>query len=127
MARAPERRTRCVWTSRRPGTVGQRSLGLVAFGLSGGQSGDEGFLRDFHPADRLHPLLALLLPLQQLALAADVTAIALGEDVLAQRPDVLAGDDARAAGRLHRHLEPLARDELLEPGGHGQARTPGRV
>jgi hypothetical protein len=41
-------------------------------------------------ADHLHALLALLLLLEQLALAGDVTAVALGEHVLADRADVLA-------------------------------------
>ncbi len=61
--------------------------------LAGGQRGDERLLRYLHAADRLHPLLAFLLLLEQLPLAGDVTAVALGEDVLAQRADVLPGDD----------------------------------
>src|SRR5690606_19426305 len=52
-------------------------LGLLAAALRR-QRGDEGLLRDVDAADRLHPLLALLLLLEQLALAADVTAVALG-------------------------------------------------
>jgi hypothetical protein len=42
----------------------------------------------------LHALLAFLLLLEQLALARDVAAVALGEHVLAQRLDRLARDDA---------------------------------
>ena len=45
----------------------------------------ERLLRDLDRADLLHPLLALLLLLEQLALAGDVAAVALGEHVLAQR------------------------------------------
>src|SRR3954469_271456 len=60
-----------------------------------GQRGDEGLLGDLDPADHLHPLLAFLLLLEQLALAGDVTAVALGQHVLADRPDRLAGDDPR--------------------------------
>src|SRR4051794_19679764 len=68
-------------------------LGLVGAAGVGGQRGDEGLLRDVDPPDGLHPLLALLLLLQQLALAGDVAAVALGEHILAHRPDVLPGDD----------------------------------
>src|SRR5436305_161828 len=39
------------------------------------QHGQERLLRDVHLADHLHPRLAGLLPLQQLALAADVAAV----------------------------------------------------
>ena len=52
------------------------------------QHGQEGFLRDLDRADLLHALLAFLLLLEQLALARDVAAVALGDDVLAQRLDV---------------------------------------
>ena len=84
-----------------------------------GQRGDEGLLRHLDPADHLHPLLALLLLLQQLALAGDVTAVALREHVLADRPDRLAGDDPRADRRLDRHLELLPRDQRAQLGGDG--------
>src|SRR3712207_6914720 len=70
-----------------------------------GERRDEGFLGDLDPPHHLHPLLALLLLLEQLALAGDVTAVALGEHVLADGADVLARDDARADGGLDRHLE----------------------
>src|SRR6266540_4324929 len=43
----------------------------------------EGLLGDVHPPDLLHPLLSLLLLLQELALAGDVPAVALRQDVLA--------------------------------------------
>src|SRR5690606_41799445 len=56
------------------------------------EHGEEGLLRDFHPTDLLHPLLAFLLLLQQLLLARPVATVALGEDVLAQRLDRGAGD-----------------------------------
>src|SRR3954464_15123043 len=78
------------------------------------QRGDEGLLGHFHPPDHLHPLLALLLLLEQLALAGDVTAVALREDVLADRADRLAGDDPAADGRLDRYLELLPRNEFLQ-------------
>src|SRR3712207_6875935 len=54
-------------------------------------------------------LLALLLLFEQLALAADVAAVALGEHVLTLGLDRLAGNDLRADRRLDRHVEHLAR------------------
>src|ERR1700685_3406651 len=47
------------------------------------QRRDEGLLGHLHPADVLHLLLALFLLLEQLALAGDVTAVALAQHVLA--------------------------------------------
>jgi hypothetical protein len=49
-------------------------------------------------ADHLHALLALLLLLEELALAGDVTAVALREHVLPHGADGLAGDDPGADG-----------------------------
>src|SRR5262249_4844924 len=63
-----------------------------------------------HP---LHPAFSFLLLLEELALARDVAAVALGEHVLAQRLDRLARDHAVADRGLQRHLEHLPRDELL--------------
>src|SRR5690625_1910568 len=70
----------------RTGLTGASRLGLgVLAGRGvGGQRGDEGLRRDLDPADVLHPLLALLLLLQELALTGAVTAVALGQHVLAQ-------------------------------------------
>src|SRR5258708_28802943 len=85
--------------------------GLVAH-LEGG---DEGGLRNLHLAELAHPLLALFLLVQQLALAADVAAVALGEHVLAHGLHGLPRDDAAADRRLDRDLEELARDQVLEP------------
>src|SRR5690606_9958073 len=73
----------------------------------------ERFLRDLDATDLLHPLLALLLFLEELLLAADVATVALGQHVLAQRLDVGAGDDLRADRGLDRHVELLARDQFL--------------
>src|SRR5665647_842844 len=86
-----------------------------------GQRGDEGLLRHLDPADHLHPLLAFLLLLEQLALTGDVTAVALGKNVLAHGADGLAGDDPGADRGLDRHLELLARDELAQLGRHHDA------
>src|SRR5262245_58727994 len=60
------------------------------------QHGHERFLRDLDAAEALHSALALGLLLQQLALPGNVAAVALRQDVLAHRPDRLAGDDLAA-------------------------------
>jgi hypothetical protein len=57
------------------------------------EGGDERLLGDLDAADVLHLLLALLLLLEQLALAGDVAAVALGQHVLALGLHRLAGDD----------------------------------
>src|ERR1035438_5777035 len=49
---------------------------------------------------------------QQFALAADVAAVALGDDVLAQRRNGLAGHDLVADSGLQRHLEHLSGNQL---------------
>src|SRR6185503_20826095 len=78
------------------------------------QDGQEGFLRDLYGPDPLHPLLAFFLLFQELALAGDVAPVALGQHVLPHRPDLLAADDIGTNGRLDRHFEHMARDQLLE-------------
>src|ERR1051325_927005 len=78
------------------------------------EGGNEGRLRDLHVAHLAHALLALLLLLEKLLLAADVAAVALGQHVLAQRADRLAGDDAPADRGLDGDLEQLARDQVLQ-------------
>src|ERR1019366_6654292 len=79
---------------------------------------DERLLGYLDPPDRLHPLLAFLLLLQELAFAGDVPAVALGQDVLPLGLDRLAGDDAPTDRRLDWHVEQLAGDQLAELGGH---------
>src|SRR5882672_12400214 len=66
------------------------------------QRREERLLRDLDRADPLHAPLALFLLLEQLALAADVAAVALRGDVLAQRLHVGARDHARADRGLER-------------------------
>src|SRR6266550_1540225 len=56
------------------------------------QDRQERLLRDLDRPHLLHPFLSLLLLLEQLALARDVAAVALGGHVLTQRADGLAGD-----------------------------------
>src|SRR5699024_2668362 len=92
---------------------GRRRFGRKLALAPGGQGSDEGLLRHRDGTDVLHALLTFLLLLQQLALTRNVTAVTLGEDVLAQRADVLTRDDLRADGSLDRHLELLARDQVL--------------
>src|SRR6058998_3336712 len=73
----------------------------------------EGLLGYVHGPHALHPLLAFLLFLEELALARDVPAVAFRQDVLPQRLHVRARDDLRADGRLDRDLELLAGNQLL--------------
>src|SRR5436190_10906212 len=72
------------------------------------------FLRYLHRSHLLHPFLSLALLLEQLALARDVAAVALGGDVLAQRPDRFARDHLRADRRLDHDLEQLPRNQVLQ-------------
>src|SRR5258708_13213417 len=71
------------------------------------------FLWNLDRSDLLHPFLTFFLLLQQLALAGDVAAVALGSDVLAQRPDRLALNDFGADPCLDHHFEQLPRDHLF--------------
>src|SRR5690606_5764636 len=87
--------------------VGHRALRVQL------EDGMKSALRDLHVAHRLESLLALFLLLEQLPLAAGVAAVALGEDVLAQRLDGRAGDDPAADRRLNGDLELLARNFLF--------------
>ena len=61
-------------------------------------------------AELAHLLFALFLLFQQLFLAGDVAAVALGQHILAHGLDRLAGDDLAADGRLNGDLEEVARD-----------------
>src|SRR6266545_3061906 len=63
------------------------------------QHGQERLLRDLDAADALHARLARFLLSSSLALAGDVAAVALGENVLAHRPDRFAGDHVGADRR----------------------------
>src|SRR2546430_9873089 len=78
------------------------------------QDRQESLLRDLDGSHLLHPLLSFFLLLEQLALASDVAAVALGGHVLAQRADRLAGDHFGADRGLDHDLEQLARDQLLQ-------------
>src|SRR5438445_11923474 len=78
------------------------------------QDRQEGFLGDLERAHLLHPTLSFFLFLEQLALAGDVAAVALGRDVLAQGADRFPGDHLGADRRLDHHLEQLPRDQLAQ-------------
>src|SRR3954469_16764600 len=78
------------------------------------KDGQKRFLGDLDGADLLHALLPLFLFLEKLALARDVPAVALGEDVLPERRDRLAGDDLVPDGGLDAPLVELPGDELLQ-------------
>src|SRR4051812_24586999 len=86
----------------------------MGLGLADLEHREEGVLGHLDAPDLLHALLALLLALEQLALAADVAAVALGGHVLAVGLDRLARDDVRADGGLDRHVVLLARDARAE-------------
>ena len=71
--------------------------------------------------------LPSLLLLEQLALATDVAAVALGEHVLALGLDRLAGDHARADRGLDGYVEHLSWDELAQLRDHRLAVLVGAV
>src|ERR1700687_655579 len=91
----------------------RKGLLLVAGG-SHFEDGQEGFLRDVDLADALHALFAFFLLFEEFALAGNVAAVALGQNVLADGRNRLAGDHSAADGRLDRHLEHLPRNELSQ-------------
>ena len=64
------------------------------------QYGEEGFLGDFDGTDLLHAFLACFLFFEELALAADVAAVAFCQHVLAQGLDGLAGDPVDALSMI---------------------------
>ena len=57
-----------------------------------GQNAHEGFLGDFDAADGLHALLTFFLLFEQFALTRDVAAVALGQNVLSHRGELLRRD-----------------------------------
>src|SRR5713101_4427158 len=90
------------------------SRGLLVRRAGDLQHSEERFLRDVHAAHALHALFSFFLFFQELAFSSDVTAVALGEDVLADRRDSFAGDYAAADGGLNRNLKHLARNQLAQ-------------
>src|SRR5437870_13337724 len=60
----------------------------------------ESLLRDLDRAYSLHPSLAFLLPLQEMAFPGHVSAVALCMDIFSHSGDRLARDDVAPEGRL---------------------------
>ena len=75
---------------------------------------EESFLRDFHGADHLHFFLALGLFFEEFALAGDIAAVTLGEDIFSERDDVFAGNNFTADGRLQGNFKVLARNQFAQ-------------
>src|SRR5438067_1023875 len=82
------------------------------------QRRNESLLRDGHAPILAHPLLPLLLLVQQLPLPRNIPAIAFRRDVLAQRRDRLPRDDLAADRGLDGDLEEVAGDEVLQSLAH---------
>src|SRR5882762_8122968 len=78
------------------------------------QNGEEGFLRNVHLADALHAALAFFLFFEEFAFARNVAAVALGENVLANRRDRFARNDTAANRGLDRHFKHLPRNEFSQ-------------
>src|SRR5687768_17286726 len=91
------------------------------------QHRQERFLRYFHASHPFHAPLALFLLLEQLALAGDVSTIALGQYVLAERFHAFACDHTVADRGLDGHLEHLPWNELPHLGGQGPAALVGGI
>src|SRR6185437_5632467 len=90
------------------------------------QYGKERLLRNLDRAHLLHPPLALLLLLEELALPGDVAAVELRRYVLAQRLDSLPGDHVRSDRRLHGDVEELTGDRVLQALDQGATAVVGR-
>src|ERR1700736_3648354 len=95
-------------------TVASAAIAIKRADLVKAQHRHERFLRDLDRPHALHPLLAFLLLLQQLALAGHVAAVTLCQDVLSLRRDRLPGDHLTPDGGLDRHFIELAGDDRLE-------------
>src|SRR5258706_3907832 len=87
---------------------------LFFVGGSHFQDGEKGFLRNVHLADALHAALAFLLFFEEFALARNVAAVALGENVFADGRDGFARNDAAANRGLDRHLKHLPRNQFSQ-------------
>src|SRR5580658_6422877 len=89
-------------------------LFVVASAACDLQHGKKSFLRNVHAADALHALLAFFLLFKKLALARDVSAVALGDHVLSNRADCFTCNHPAADGGLDGHLEHLARNQFAQ-------------
>src|SRR5579863_8482742 len=91
-------------------------IGLLCLIFADTKDGEEGLLWNIDLADALHPLLAFLLLFQELSLAGNVAAVALGEHILAQGGDRFAGHDLCPDGGLDGDFELLPGDEFAHFG-----------
>src|SRR5678815_2148674 len=82
--------------------------------MLGFQHLDKGFLWDIDRAEGFHPLLALLLFLEELSLSCDVTTVAFGGYVLAHGADGFTGNNLAADGGLNGNLILLSGNHFLE-------------
>src|SRR5271155_2167206 len=78
------------------------------------EDGEEGFLGDVDLAHSLHAFFAFFLFFEEFALAGNVAAVALGENVFADGGDGFAGYDAAADVSLDGHFEHLARNQFAQ-------------
>ena len=83
-----------------------QSIGLQNF--------NKGFLGNIHLPNRLHPLLAFFLLLEELAFAGDVASVALGGHVFAHGTDALTSHNLAADGGLDGDLLHLNGNDILE-------------
>src|SRR5581483_6161672 len=100
----------CAPRPRPPSPPGARSLLDL-------EDRQERLLRDLDATDLLHAPLALFLRLEELPLAGDVAAVALGGHVLPHRLHGLARDHLGPDRGLDDDLEHLTGDELAHSGG----------
>src|SRR5277367_906219 len=93
-----------------------RAIGLFLISSTAGdfQNRQESLLGDVHAADALHAFFAFFLFFEEFAFAGDVTAVAFGDNVLANGADGFACDDTAANGGLYGDFEHLAGDEFAE-------------
>ena len=69
-------------------------------------------MRELDRADLLHSLFAFLLLFEELPLSSDVSTVALCDNVLSERLDLVGGNDLCAQGGLHPNLVLLSRNYL---------------
>src|SRR5277367_1187006 len=93
-----------------------RAIGLFLISSTAGdfQNRQESLLGDVHAADALHAFFAFFLFFEEFAFTGNVTAVAFGDNVLADWANRFAGDDAAADGGLYGDFEHLSRNEFAE-------------
>src|SRR6266851_5192660 len=80
------------------------------------EDGEEGFLRNVDLADALHAALAFFLFFEEFTFARDVAAVALGENVFADRRNRFARNHTAADRGLDRHFKQLPRNQFSQAG-----------